>query len=56
MSGFGPDAESNVGEANAANRVFGAEVMANALDTLGMHPALGRFFTAKDALAGTIRW
>jgi len=52
ISGFGADAESNVGETNSPNRVFGAEVMANALDTLDLHPALGRFFTAEDALAG----
>lgn len=50
VSGFGPDAESNVGDANSADRVFGASVMANALETLGVHPALGRFFTADDAL------
>ncbi|MGC2545190.1 MAG: ABC transporter permease, partial [Silvibacterium sp.] len=51
ISGFGADAESNVGEANSPNRVFGADVMDNALSTLGLHPALGRFFTAGDALA-----
>jgi len=50
VSGFGADAESNVGDVNSADRVFGAEVMANALDTLGLHPAAGRFFTADDAL------
>jgi predicted permease len=52
VSGFGPDAESNVGDADSANRVFGAELMVNALDTLGVHPALGRFFTAEDGLGG----
>ncbi|HTV04274.1 MAG TPA: ABC transporter permease [Acidobacteriaceae bacterium] len=52
ISGFGVDAESNVGEANSPNRVFGAEVMANALSTLDIRPALGRFFTADDAMAG----
>ncbi|HEX4006298.1 MAG TPA: ABC transporter permease [Acidobacteriaceae bacterium] len=51
VSAFGPDAESNVGDANSADRVFGAEVMANALDTLGLHPAAGRFFSAEDALS-----
>src|ERR1700735_557662 len=50
VSAFGPDAESNVGNANSADRVFGAEVMANALDTLGLHPAVGRFFGADDAM------
>ncbi len=52
ISGFGPDAESNVGDSNSSDRVFGAEVMANALDTLAVPPALGRFFSADDAIAG----
>lgn len=51
ISAFGPDAESNVGDANSADRVFGAEVMANALDTLGLHPVVGRFFNGDDALS-----
>src|SRR5579863_3609789 len=34
VSAFGSDTESNVGDNNAAERVFGAEVMTNALDTL----------------------
>ncbi|MFP5226265.1 MAG: ABC transporter permease [Acidobacteriota bacterium] len=49
ISGFGPDAESNVGDANSASRVFGASCMVNAFDVLQIHPALGRFFTADDA-------
>ena len=52
VSGFGPDAESNVGDANSSDRVFGATVMANALDTLAVPPALGRFFSPDDAIAG----
>ena len=52
ISGFGPDEESNVGDANSANRVFGADVMVNAFDLLEIHPALGRFFTADDARGG----
>jgi predicted permease len=52
ISGFGVDAESNVGEVNSPNRVFGAEVMDNALSTLDLHPVVGRFFTADDAIAG----
>jgi predicted permease len=50
VSAFGPDAESNVGDANSADRVFGAEVMTNALDTLELHPVAGRFFAPDDAL------
>ncbi len=53
VSGFGADAESNVGEEGSADRVFGAEVMVNALDTLEVRPELGRFFSAEDARAGS---
>jgi len=52
ISGFGPDTQSNLGEANAASRVFGAEVMANALNTLDVSPVLGRFFSSDYAIAG----
>jgi len=52
ISGFGVDAESNVGDQDSTDRVFGAEVMTNALNTLGVQPAAGRFFSADDALAG----
>lgn len=52
VAGFGPNAESNVGDSNAPTRVFGAEVTANAFDTLEIHPALGQFFTPEDAITG----
>jgi predicted permease len=52
ISGFGADAESNVAGNDASDRVFGAEVMANAFDTLGIHPAVGNFFSPNDAIAG----
>ncbi len=52
ISGFGADAESNVAAADSSDRVFGAEVMANAFDTLGIHPALGTFFTRQEEAAG----
>ena len=39
ISGFGPNTEANIGDASSSSRVFGAEVMANAFDTLGIHPA-----------------
>jgi predicted permease len=51
ISGFGADAESNVAGNDASDRVFGAEVMANAFDTLGIHPAVGNFFSPNDAIA-----
>jgi predicted permease len=52
ISGFGADAESNVAAADSSDRVFGAEVMANAFDTLGIHPALGSFFTRQEEVSG----
>jgi predicted permease len=52
MSGFGADAESNVAGTDSSDRVFGAEVMANAFDTLGIHPAIGSFFTQNEGIAG----
>jgi predicted permease len=52
ISGFGPNAEANIGDASSARRVFGAEVMANAFDTLAVHPAAGRFFAPDDAITG----
>jgi predicted permease len=52
ISGYGADAESNVTEGDTPERVSGAEVMANALDTLGVHPAAGRFFAPDEAIAG----
>ena len=49
ISGFGPDAELNVGEGNSSSRVFGAEVMTNAFNTLDLAPAAGHFFSTEDA-------
>ncbi len=51
ISGFGPDTESNIGNSGATERVFGAAVTVNALQTLGVQPALGHFFTPGDANA-----
>jgi predicted permease len=52
VSGFGPDAESNVAGSDSSDRVFGATVMANALDTLGIHPLVGSFFTRDQEQTG----
>ena len=52
LAGFGPDAESNVADGDRADRVFGAKATVNAFDTLGIHPAIGQFFTPEDAIAG----
>jgi predicted permease len=55
ISGFGADTEANVAESDFSERVFGAAVMANAFDTLGIHPALGNFFTQDDGITGRDR-
>ncbi len=52
IAGFGPDTESNISDSGTPDRVFGAQVTVNALDTLGIRPALGEFFTPSDAIAG----
>jgi predicted permease len=52
ISGFGADTESNVAGADSSDRVFGAEVTANVFNTLGIHPALGSFFTREEDIAG----
>ncbi|MGA7109301.1 MAG: ABC transporter permease [Terracidiphilus sp.] len=52
LAGYGADAESNVSENDVSNRVFGSSVTVSAFDTLGIHPALGDFFNADDAIAG----
>jgi predicted permease len=52
IAGYGPNAELNVSRTDVAERAFGATVTVNALDTLGVHPVEGRFFSAEDAVAG----
>jgi predicted permease len=52
VAGYGADAESNISDADVPERVFGASVTVNALDELGVKPALGNFFSAHDAVAG----
>ena len=52
LSGYGPDTESNVEGTDAAERVFGSAVTVNTFDTLGIHPALGSFFSPENAIAG----
>ncbi|MBS1803825.1 MAG: ABC transporter permease [Acidobacteria bacterium] len=52
VAGYGADAESNISDTDAPERVFGATVTVNAFDVLGVRPALGSFFSAQDAIAG----
>jgi predicted permease len=52
LAGFGADTEYNVTDSVSPDRVFGARVTWNAFDTLGIHPAVGNFFSTEDAVAG----
>ncbi len=52
LAGYGDDTESNITGSDIPERVFGASVTVNALDTLGIHPALGRFFSKDDEVFG----
>jgi hypothetical protein len=52
LAGFGADSEHNISDSALPDRLFGATVTTNALDTLGIHPATGQFFSPNDAIAG----
>jgi putative ABC transport system permease protein len=52
FSAYGPNSESNVASADYSERIFGSRVTVNVFDTLGVHPELGQFFTAENAVAG----
>jgi predicted permease len=52
VAGYGADGEANVSEGDVPDRVFAATVTVNALQVLGVQPALGRFFNAADAISG----
>jgi predicted permease len=52
IAGYGADNESNLSGSGVPERVFGSAVTVNAFDTLGIHPGLGSFFTADDAVTG----
>jgi predicted permease len=52
IAAYGPNAESNIAATDAAERVFGSAVKVNVFDTLGIHPALGSFFSAGNGISG----
>lgn len=52
ISGYGPNAESNIDVGDSAERVFGSRVSVNVFDTLGIHPEAGSFFAPENAIAG----
>jgi predicted permease len=52
LAGYGDDTESNISESDIPDRVFGASVTVNALDTLGIQPVLGSFFSKENEVFG----
>jgi predicted permease len=52
VSGYSLNTEYNVTGAGNAARAFGSTVSANLFETLGVRPALGRFFSSGDAIDG----
>jgi predicted permease len=55
VSGYTLDAEFNVAGGSASDRAFGSTVSTNLFETLGVHPALGRFFSSAEGTAGQDR-
>jgi hypothetical protein len=52
VSGYSLNAEYNVTSAGSSSRAFGSTVSTNLFLTLGLRPALGRFFSAQEEDAG----
>jgi predicted permease len=52
LSAYGPNAESNVAGPDISERVFGSRVTVDLFDTLDIHPVLGSFFSAGNAVEG----
>jgi predicted permease len=55
VSGYSLNTEFNVTGVGNAARAFGSTASANLFETLGVHPALGRFFSSADAVEGQDR-
>ncbi len=52
VSGYSLNAEYNVTSGGASDRAFGSTVSTNLFETLGVRPALGRFFSSAEEAAG----
>ena len=52
ISGYAASTESNVTGNDQSERVFGSAVTVNTFDTLGIHPAIGSFFSPENAVGG----
>ena len=55
ISGYTLNVEYNVAGAGASDRAYGSSVSTNLFDTLGVRPALGRFFTPQEEELGQDR-
>jgi predicted permease len=55
ISAYTLNAEYNVAGAGASDRAFGSSVSTNLFDTLGVRPALGRFFSPPEEQPGQDR-
>jgi hypothetical protein len=55
VSGYTFNSEYNVAGGGSSDRAFGSAVSTNLFDTLGVRPALGRFFSAAEEQAGQDR-
>ena len=55
ISAYTLNAEYNVAGAGASDRAFGSSVSTNMFDTLGVRPALGRFFSQDEEKPGQDR-
>jgi len=52
ISVYGLNVESNIAGIDSAERVFGSRMTVNTFDSLGIHPALGSFFTFENSVEG----
>lgn len=52
LAAYGLNAESNIEQNGNSERVFGTRVTVNFLDTLGVRPALGEFFSKDNSIEG----
>jgi predicted permease len=55
ISGYTFDAEYNISNSTSSDRAFGSAVSVNLFETLGVRPALGRFFSTPEQQTGEDR-
>ena len=52
LAAYGSNTESNITSLDSSERVFGTRVTVNFFETLGIHPALGNFFSQENSIEG----